>query len=262
MAEQASSPLPWTTIELPSRGVLYGGRLPDGAVQIRKSSMYEMQTVREAGGDGIGIAEKIFATFTKLPDGIKHEELLVTDRLALLIYQRVHNYGPMLTVNFLCKFCGKGNTSKVDMAADFNEQVAEPDLCEPFVVLLPDAKVPVGIRFRRGTDERMSLTRLKRKRLEAERSDRDEEKAANIDQTEALADMLVAINGEDVGSNALKRRDFARSISAADEVFLASAIDKAEPGIDMRVLKNCRTCSGENRVEVALTAEFFRPGAV
>lgn len=266
--------LQWVEMVLPSRGVLYkkddgDSFIPDGKINIRKWLTHEIATLLSQGVQGLERVNKIIANCSQLPNGFRHKQLLVTDRMSILLAQRAHTFNtPDYRFEYKCPHCNANTSSEVDMT-EFEESNPEsigwklhergdidsPEdfvLEEPFKIPeLPDAKgIEIKARFLRGEDEEKIATRSKRISLQSN------------DPTDPsfqyrLALMIEMINGE---KEPLARREqFVREMTAADSARFMNAVDRIEPGIDVTTTAACRQCGGETSLPLPFTAEFFRP---
>tara|TARA_R100001086_G_scaffold201006_1_gene117239 strand:- start:2963 stop:3844 length:882 start_codon:yes stop_codon:yes gene_type:complete len=250
------SPLGYTDITLPSRGAFYGPNsvvptpaLPGGVVAIRQMRVAEEEHLATAGGDVIAKIAKIIEAVTRLPAGFRPDQLLVTDRLFIMIALRRITFGPNYPVTFRCDECGANNREVIDVVQELNEKAAADDASEPVLVDLPDAGKRIGLRFFRGFDE-----------LEAARDARRAE-ARGQPQTPVSARLMrqiVEIDGDD-SINAFAKKDLVAQMTAADSARVRKTMLDAETGIDLTLYQPCAKCGAVNEFDMPFTAEFFRP---
>jgi len=266
----------WKKVQLPSRGVYYGDKLPDGAVLIRKFTVEEEQILQSQGLDGLTRMARIISLCSKHPEAdgkLVHEDLLITDRMALLIFQRILTFGARYTFGFRCQSCGAQAPAKVNLVEDFDEDtpdvlrqrivekypekyegVEDVELTEPFEVVLEDVggqPVTLQLRLLRGKDEETAFKRAKRQHMRS------------LDSTDPsysirLAAQIVTINGtlpETLGV----AEQFVRGLTATDSARIRIVTEEREPGLDTEVIQNCKSCGFENRVPLQFDLEFFRP---
>lgn len=246
-----------TEIKLPSQGVLYGSKLPEGVVTIRKLTVKEEGLLLAGGSSGQARVDAVLTACTTVPGNqLELLDMLVTDRLAILLALRVLTFGPLYTYTFKCRFCGAVHKSKVDIIADLNTRAPKADLVEPVEIDLPDAKCTVAMRFLRGRDEVAATKYAKRANAAAERADAD---ATNADPAylHRLARQVVTVKGEAI--NVVDAERFMGGLSASDNNLIRNTMDDLEPAIDMMVYPDCRTCSSPNELMMPFDAEFFRP---
>jgi hypothetical protein len=243
--------LGWMDYPLPSRGVLYEDKLPGGRVSLHPMTAKEQSLLQTQGGGVIGKLDALIATCCKLPQALSRAELLLTDRLAILLTLRTKTFGPEYSFQWRCKHCAAFNTAKVDIVRDLEEKTAPPTLKEPIEVTLPQRGCVVAMRFLRGVDEETLLRNAKRLKMQSNDGD---------DQSYLMrvAMQLVTKDGEPFG-NILDKQRFVENLSASDLVYLEDEVSEQEPGIDTRLYLDCSQCSGTNEMGLPFTAEFFRP---
>lgn len=239
------------SITLPSKGILYEGRVPDGKITIRKLTAAEEALLSGSGGSIVDKISKIIEACSELPNAFKHKDLLLTDRMAILLALRTFTFGARYTYPFQCGTCRATNQEEVDIAEELATTWAKDDLREPIEVRLVDAEQVAQVRFMRGTDEEAMVKYTKR--FELRSSD-----ALDQSQIHRVARLLVAVDGGDLG-DIVKREDYVRQLTAADLIRLENAIDDAEPGVDLSVAHECAKCGAVNKGRMPFNAEFFRP---
>lgn len=241
----------WVSLPLPSRGLLYGGKMPGGLVQQRKMMSGEMARLQTQGGNVLEKIEAIVNACTRLPDGINAKELLLTDSFFLMLALRTRTFGPEYKFTFRCQFCGAIEKAEVNVVEDLDEKVGDEDLVEPLEVPLPDAGCVVSGRFLRMSDQDLITKYTKRVRL------------TSTDHTDPayqyrLALTLVALDGEPF-SDLLKKQDFVKGLTASDCLKYERTLIKRESGVDIRIHPECGTCGASNEMALPFDAEFFRP---
>lgn len=243
-----TAPVGYAPVPLPSRGLLYGDKLPDGKVHIRKLKVTEEAAIQSSTG-GLDLVNATVGTCVKLPEGLNHLDLLITDRLALLIALRVFTFGKTYQFGFRCIGCGTQNRSDTDLSS-LADHKAEDGLVEPLTVHLPDANVDVGLRFLRGKDEAQIAKVAKRVALQSN----DPTDTSHILR---IALQIQTVNGEDL--EPAKREAFVRDLTMVDSAAIREAIDDKEPGVDLTIHPECKACGAVNDMALPFTADFFRP---
>lgn len=268
----------YTPLILPSQGVLYtdsegASLVPDGRVHVRQLSVRENSILYETGVQVNERVNQIIKLACKLPDsaiqgGMQHEDLLVTDRLAILIGLRLVTFDGKYSFKWKCDECGASNTEHTDLRESLNEitpekiaerllragEITEDEakafiLAEPIKVKLRDAGREVGIRFLRGKDEE-ALTRFTRKA-------KSSKNVADDPLVYRLGLQIATLDGEKLGGR--QKDEFIRSLTMRDIREIEIASEKYETGIDMGLLVDCRSCGATNQKDLPITAEFFRP---
>jgi len=241
-----------STIKLPSRGVLYGGLIPDGAVEVRKLTVQEISILESQGSGGIERLNTVLRSCCRLPNpGIHHGQLLITDRMAILLALRTFTYGPLYNFQYKCMFCGSVCKSTVNIAEDLEEHEADDELKEPITVELKDSNSVVMLRFLRGDDEDKVAKYAKRVKMQSN----DQGDPSSMHR---IALQIVALNGDEK-VELRRREDFVRGLTAADLIRLNKAVDEKEPGLDLTVFPDCSSCGSTNELNMPFTGEFFRP---
>lgn len=243
--------LGWTDYALPSRGVLYGDRLPGGKVQVKPMTSKQHALLVSQGGGVVGKLDAIIDTCCKLPAGITHKELLLTDRFAILLMLRTKSLGSEYTFRWRCR-CGNWMSTTVDIVKELDEKSAAPDLKEPIEIELEVGRVEA--RFLRGQDEEVVVRNAKRMQMQSS----DNQDPSYLHR---LAMQVVSLDGEPF-ENQIKRMAFIEALPVADLLRLEDGVTDAEPGIDTRLYLDCANCGATNEMGMPLTAEFFRPRRV
>jgi len=244
--------LGWTDYTLPSRGVLYDGKVPGGKVSLREMTAKQVNLLQAQGGGLVGKLDAIIDTCCKLPDtGFDKRDLLLTDRFAILLALRTKSFGAHYEFKWRCRHCGAWSTAKVNIVEELDEKEGTEDTSEPIEIELPQAGVTVHCRFLRGRDEEVVARNAKRMRMQ---SNDDEDQSYLI----RLAIQLVSKDGEEF-TNILDRQRFIEGLVANDLYLLEDAVSAVEPGVDTKLYYECDTCAGDNEMRMPFTAEFFRP---
>ena len=272
------SELGYIPMTLPSLGILYldaegAALVPGGIVPVRKMTTRENSLLYESGVQVTERINQIIRQSCKLPEkaiqgGFQHDDLLVTDRLAILISLRIVTFTGKYTFEWQCDQCRAKNKSHIDIVEDLDEitpekvverlvrkgKMSDEDakafvLAEPVNVRLTDANCEVGLRFMRGKDEE-KMARVARK---ARASDAPGDDLLIY----RLGLQLVTVDGARMSG---KDRDgFLRNLTMRDVREMEIALEQFETGIDMTVPLDCRACGAANEKDMPFTAEFFRP---
>jgi hypothetical protein len=268
--------LEWKEVRLPSWGRLYlkddgESQVPDGKIKIRKLMSNEDAILLSQGIEGLERLNKIIDNCTNLPNGFPPNQLLVTDRMAILLALRLFTFRtPNYRYDYRCTHCGGTSPATVDLIEDLPERnpetiahelwqagkIEDPKdfvLKEPLEVELPDAGYTVTVRFLRGEDE--TKIRNMGNRVQMQSND-----PSDPSYRYRLALQLVEINGEK--ENRQRREMFAQGMTSLDTTVLSNRVDEVEPGLDLKVYPHCGKCGGQSKMVMPFTAEFFRPSDV
>lgn len=250
--------LGWTPYTLPSRGVLYDGKLPGGRVEIRKQTAREQARLMQQGGGISGKVDAIVHSCMRLPEGFKDpKKLLLTDRFAVLLALRTKTFGPHYQFDYRCSECREQVRGDVNIVEDFDERVPDDGFEEPIEVKLPECGQTVRLRFLRGEDEETVSKNARRMKMQSN-------DAGDPTYLLRLAMQVVEVEELD-GAEAEKmkalpfRQRWVESLSASDLCHLEDVMNEVEPGIDTRIYPECPQCGFVNEMTMPFTAEFFRP---
>ena len=268
--------LGWVPALLPSRGLLNphpdtGEPLIEGGeVQIRKLKTREESILMSQGAEGLERFDIILKNCTRIPNGVKPLDLLITDRMALILALRTHTFGPEYSFNFKCQFCNQMGKYNLNIMDELQEKdpvaIAErlyaegkidaPEdykLEEPFEVNLEECGKIIRMRFLRGHDEKKIASRSKRMMMQSN----DPTDPSYIYR---MALQVVTVDGEKKPLAEMER--WVRELDGGDSARMRIALDDIEPGIDIRVYPTCRSCSATNEMGMPFSAEFFRPSSI
>jgi hypothetical protein len=240
--------------KLPSRGLLYDGRLPDGMVGIRKMTVREEGILANQGLTGPARIAQVVKACTQLPAGFEAEDLLVSDRHAILLALRIHTLGSSYSFGWQCGECRTSNRGKIDLIQDLDERIAPDDLVEPLLVELRDVAketVIVGLRFLRGRDEEKVAKKSARVKMQGPPDPSDP------GYIHTLALHITHVGDGKMGIE--EAQEFVRGLTMADSTRIRRALEKAETGIDTRQFLTCSKCGHESYEALPMDLEFFRP---
>lgn len=268
--------LGWVEAKLPSRGLLNphpetGEPLIEGGVvEIRKLKTKEESILMSQGAEGLERFDIILKQCTRIPNGVKPLDLLITDRMALILALRTHTFGPHYKFPFKCQYCNQMSNHKMNIVEELEEKA--PDLIaerlyadgkidsvddymleEPFSVELTDCEKTVELRFLRGHDEKNIAARSKRMMMQSN----DPTDPSYIYR---IALQIVTVDGEKRQLPELER--FVREMDGGDGARMRIRMDALEPGIDIRIYPTCRHCGATNEMGMPFSAEFFRPSSI
>lgn len=243
--------LGYVPVPLPSRGVFYDGKIPDGTVHIRKATVMEECKI-QAASSMHSVLNTLISTCCKLPAGMSSGDLLITDRVAILIALRVYTFGPLYDYVYRCQSCGTSQKNTVDFSQDLTVQGPPDDAVEPLLLRLTDADREIGVRQLRGKDEDIIAKSARKVRM----ANNDEADTSNLTR---MALQVVSIDGEDVSDKRDVKEKFISGLTMADAADLRDAVASLESGVDTTVNPICESCGNVNTLAIPVTLEFFRP---
>lgn len=263
-----------TMTVLPSDGIPYGNALPGGEVRIRR---YTMETEERFASSQAPVDERLHEMVrghVVLPEGLTYDSLLVTDQVALLIALRIHSYGPWQALDMKCRACLESSRINVNIAESFDTvssraveaKIRQHAGYEDFkyapvmVYRLPLTGLSVGLRHLLVKDAAEIKSIVRNRNLQGI--------ASKVDPKLRLSRAIrtVSINGEEVTNLSVAEqlwraewKDCDRDALEADLLRLARFMDATDTGVETKATVRCPICGAENRVEVPMDAEFFRP---
>ena len=215
--------------ELPSRGMPYGGLLPNGTIEIYAMTAQMQKQVallaRRAPGE---VVDKIIKS--SLKTDIDSNILTSADRLYVLLFSRIISY-PTSKRQFkvMNPHTGRQFDATVDLK-ELNISYLDESWSEPKEVTLPMCGDRVTIRSLRGADElEISSEVVARRARKKGKSDDDE-----LGMIEATARQVVSING----NNKMERFDKEKWVSellAGDIDFLNDEVTHLDGGVDFEI---------------------------
>lgn len=236
-------------IQLPSKGLLYEGKVPDGLVTIEPMGTREEKLFSAGDASGSAIIGKVIKACTKLD--MDHEDLIVGDRLFLLLHIRMISYGNEYVYPYRCSHCRKRSVGKLNLA-ELQIKYADEENKGTYEVELPVLGHRVTMRQLTGTDEQK--VRKYGSRMTKVRS-------GNVDDVKyvyRLARMVELIDGEQVGIK--EAIELIESLKGIDSLELRDAIEDNGIGPMLDVNPTCSNCGFENGpMPMPWDSEFFRP---
>ncbi|HIN76904.1 MAG TPA: hypothetical protein EYM96_12060 [Rhodospirillales bacterium] len=249
--------VPTEFVELPSQGKYYTEEHPlhnQESIEIRQMTAKEedILTSRTLLKKGVAL-DRVIQNLI-VDKRINPDTLLVGDRNAIIVATRVTGYGNLYATQIGCPNCGITQEYEFDLneadiytAENLNDHDIVNNHDGTFDTILPRTQVTVTFRLLRGIDEKQLVSDL-----QAERKRKGHER--NI--TKQLANILVAVNGDDTPA-ALQY--FVENVPSIDSRHLRTAYSLATPNIDLTQTFACGECDHEADMEVPLSADFFWP---
>lgn len=254
-----STPVPSYRFKLPSKGLLYEGKLPNGEVEVRAMLTGDESVLYSPGEDSISKINIVISACLLTKD-VAPQDLLMIDRFAILLGIRTHTFGTEYPFAHRCQFCNTQFKHKCNIGTDLKVNFMGEDadgnefpISEPFFVQLPVSNVKLGYRLLRGRDEINIARYTKRVRMQSS------------DPTDPsfkfrLATQIVSLDDKAVQMGEATR--FVNEMTAKDSRAFQLDEDKVERGVDTTLMIDCRNCGGTNEVDMPFSLEFFRPSSI
>jgi hypothetical protein len=264
--------LPWEDCVLPSQGVYYDGKVPDGRVQVKPmgitaDKIFATTRLVQTGQS----IEYIYKNHVKFPDESFTPDMLLTgDRVYLLFYLRAITHGNMYEFMVKCsnESCGVSSQFEHDLNEIEANKRGPKHPSEPVRVVLPHLTKAAGkevwadCRFLRGRDLQTISTRqqfMKRAVGNRARSiNSKQEDIVSLDRSieENLHMSIVSINGN-TDRNVIS--ELIKKMSQQDTQRIRTVLSDESPGIDTEIVVTCPTCDNEMKIDLPITETFFRP---
>lgn len=142
--------------ELPSRGMLYDGKIPEGTVTVVPMTTLEEKILAGSNPQtAIQALDMLIARCvpTLKEQGLTPSDLISGDRFYLLMAIRAVTYGTEYQFQVVCESCNLRFKHTINVPDDFVIEHLPEGFVEPFEVSLPMSKATLGMRIARGSDE-------------------------------------------------------------------------------------------------------------
>jgi hypothetical protein len=251
------------TLQLASKGLLYGDLLPEGLVQCNPWSTEEERIFVSPSIDFDDALSRVIKNCTNLP--FPPDKLLIVDRQHLFLYMRCLSYGADYSFPFPCEQCNTKVTHNLNLEEDLDTVYADDKellesldistISEPFKVSLPVLQKQLGWRMLRGEDEKAI------KRMIAKDESRSRKSSIGGDGAEyiyRLALRIVEFDGQPV-KDILEATEILRSIRGKDLLAIRQDIQAVNFGVQSELEIKCTKCGYSNSVMMPLDKSFFLP---
>lgn len=235
-----------TTVELPSKGLLYD-TIPS-EITMRGMGMGEEKMIY--GSTNVNAVDRALRNCIVEPKNIDLGELLAADQHFLLMKLRVHTFGSDYHAMGKCTECGAKNEFEVDLDEMLINYLPET-FTEPIEIPLVDSGDKLSVKLLRNAD--IDFVNRQAKKL----AKTLKVPAGELEYTMRMARMITHINGEQVDpGNAQK---YVESMSSRDSAYFWFLLDEVKVGYDTIVTVVCPECGEEFEFALPLNSEFFRP---
>ena len=244
---------PTELVEIPSKGLLY----PEGhplhnqeEIEIRLMTAKEEDILVNKSLLKKGVALDRMLQAILVNKRIKLDDLLVSDKNALIIAARTSAYGADYKARFNCPSCNLANEYTFDLEdkeINYLYEHGREDVRTAengnFLITLPRTEVEIEFRLLRGADEKRLIEKNKKNK-------------GIIPLTDQFKSFIVAVNG--VTDSSLVSQ-FIDVMPAYDSKFLRLTYAEVIPSVDLKQYFECSECDHSQDMEVPFTVEFFWP---
>jgi len=270
--------LPWEKIPLPSMGAYYGGRIPDGVIEVRPMGLITdkiMATARLA--QTYQALDYIYKHCCKIPNDMDPLDLLVGDRMFILYYLRGVTHGNIYEFSVKCnnQACGIMSTHEYDLN-EMARTIRHPKFNkEPIKIVLPAMSEELGkefyieARYMRGRDLQVMMRnqKVRERSMSGQAKNaseagkhpmerRKEEISLDTTVEQHLHMQVETVMGV---SDRMKVQQVIARLTARDTAIIRDTLRETEPGIDTMIEIVCPECQTEMKLDLPITETFFRP---
>lgn len=252
--------VPTDFVTLPSGGTFYAPSHPlhnQETIEVKYMTAKEEDILTSRNLLEKGIVLDRLVQSIILNKKIKVEDLLVSDKSAILINARKNGYGADYSTSLDCPECAAPSSSVYDLEnvsikkSPSVEKLAKkhirPTDTGTFIVVTPVSDINVEIRLLTGRDEHNMMKRSEFNKKKDE-----------VDHliTDQLTTIIVSINDR-TDKNLIKQ--FVESLTLRDTKALREAYETVTPDINMRKEFVCSSCGYEDIINFPVTTDFFWP---
>jgi len=236
-------------VQLPSKGLFYDGQIPDGLICIEPMGTKEEKLFASGKSAGSEVINKIFDSCVTSP--ISHKDLVLGDRLFLLLQIRAISYGDKYSFPFRCTECGSKSWATLDIP-EIPIRYADDNAGSTFTVELPILKHKLELRLLTGIDED------KVKKYSNQLNKKTKGNADDSTMIYRLARRIEAIDDEPCGIR--EAMELVEKLKGMDSNYLKDEIEAHDIGPEILVEPDCNSCGYENGPFIMpFDSEFFRP---
>jgi hypothetical protein len=272
--------LAWETVELPSKGVYYDGKIPGGKLKVRPMSidvdkMMANQRIAQSGE----LLNKIVEACVEMPDEMTIYDFLAGDQFFLLYYLRGITHGPDYEFALECPHCKTTSTYEYDLA-ELSSTVKNPNpdyLDEPMAVQLPvlsskmSQSIEALVRLVRvrdisamgksKDDDIFDPIRMGKARNKGKKQSKSKKVDASDTYTSSMNMQIVGFRIDGVDYTDKRKNALISKLHQRDTATIRDFIDDVSPGIDTTIEVTCQNeeCGKDSSVPLPFSENFFRP---
>lgn len=246
-------------VELPSGGKFYPpGHALHGkdSVEIRFMTARDEDTLTSPTLLKKGLALDKFIQNILVDQSINIDDLIISDKSAIMIAARITGYGPEYEVRVTCKDCDSEVDHEFDLSDYGKYFVKEQSAGTPFEVQ-NDGTFSATLPMSGKTVNLKLLTSRDESRIEKQAELKAKNKLTESTTTDLLKSIVCAVDGQ-ADKNVIAEE--IENLPARDSLFIRKNYSKLIPKVEMKEEYECRYCGAESEMEVPLEATFFWPG--
>jgi hypothetical protein len=218
-----------SVVELPSRGVLYEEKT--SSVTVKPLTFEDEKFLLTAKNNPT--IDPINSILDRCVKGIDVKDLLMMDKMAIIMTIRELSYGSDYSFSITCQGCGFVNPLTLDLTT-LPVTCLEEDAEEPFEVELPLIKRKVKVRFPRVRDEKYFK-----------------------EETGILDNLWRFVMEIDGNTKATVISKVIPKLVSADLHTIVKAISATNYGVDTSIDFTCHNCRLTTHLELPITENFF-----
>lgn len=251
-----SDEIPYESVPLPSRGLLYPVGSPlhgVSEVHIKPMTAREEDILMSPALIKNGTAITSLIKSCLIDKSIDPAQMIAGDRNALVFSIRITGYGAQYEASVECGECDKKSDRVFDLlqcAINFLDISPVNEFENRFEFVLPRTKKIIHFKFLTGqAEENSSKQQLARKKALG---------GAQIENTvtDNLREAILSVDGVE---DRQKIADFVRNMPASDSLALRSYIATHSPDLITKQVSECKVCGAAEEVSIPLGVSFLWP---
>jgi len=239
-----------TRMQLPSRGVLYDGRMPDGWIDVNPMTAADEKLLTNQQLPQWEVLNMLIGRCVPNPP-VPLKEWLSADRVFVLMAVRAISYGPEYAFDVQCSRCRQTFVHKLQLPDALSCQILTPEDSPVFSVKLPMCGKEVGLKRLTVADEDAVSASVRG------RARRGITSGLGDQFTAAMVRHIVSVDGKNVDQ--VEAQQFYEGLIGRDAAAIRKAIRENECSIDLTISLVCPLCGAEQQEVMPFGADFFLP---
>jgi hypothetical protein len=238
------------SVVLPSRGFFNEGAIPSGEIVLKMMGTAEEKLLSTSRLNADQVITKLLEMSIVSPK-IDNRDLILQDRVYLLIRLRQLTFGNMYGFKMTCPSCGI--TSRFDYnLSDLPIIYAEGNMDGTLEATLPISEQTVYLRLPRGRDEEFISREVKRLNTKGVGDGSDLSYLLRISRYIHHTDDIEE-------SDWIGKQRFVQELKAPDLLTLKQSVEDIDIGVDLDIVLTCNSCGYDIETSLPFGEEFFRP---